>query len=280
MSLLLLFTLGVFFLLLTYTFWFTFGQDTQVNVTKDVDMIEIDVAGMSTTIIPASRNTLSAELKGKGHVTVKKYGDRIKVQYKSKNWFNGFSLFNNKKLTIYIPENYNRNLAIDSGSGTLSFSGKSKNKPMQLEDLSLHMSSGHVRLSHISTDHFEQNGSSGYVEINSLATKKGSFKMNSGKLDVKGYSGDVKATLSSGNLKLQMEKLSDSVDINVNSGFVTLDLPADADFSLNGKIGSGDISTNFSLIDLKEEKHKIEGVHGSGEYDIDLEVTSGKIELK
>lgn len=280
MILILFFIVGVFFLLLTYTSWFSFDQDTQADVTEEVNMIEIDVSEVSTTIIPDSRSNVSAELKGKGHVTVQKNGDRIKIQYKSKNWFNGLSLFKKKGLTIYIPEDYDQNIAIKSGSGNLNFSGKSKKEPMKLEDLSLNMSSGHVELSHLSTNHFEHDGSSGHVEINSLATKTGSLKMSSGNMKVQKYSGELEAALSSGRLILQMEKLTDSIEVDVKSGYATIDLPSNADFTLNGEVNSGDISTNFPLTNSLEEKHKIEGVHGSGKHKLDLNVSSGKIEVK
>jgi lia operon protein LiaG len=118
------------------------------------------------------------------------------------------------------------------------------------------------------------------VGIDSFTTKKGSFNMSSGKLDVKNYSGEVEAHITSGQLTLKMKKLSDSVNVKVNSGFATLDLPSNADFTINGKIGSGAISTDFSLIDSKEDKHRIEGKHGSGQHDINLDVNSGKIEVK
>jgi lia operon protein LiaG len=151
---------------------------------------------------------------------------------------------------------------------------------MQLENLSLNMSSGNVQLSHLSTTHFEQEGSSGYVSIDSLTTKTGSLNMISGKMEVTEYSGNVDAALSSGRLTLEMKNVTDTVDLEVLSGFATLDLPSDADFTLNGEIGSGAITTDFNLTNSKEDEHKIEGVHGSGEHAIDLHVNSGKIEVK
>jgi lia operon protein LiaG len=278
---LLFFIVGLFLLIITNTSWLSIGhKNNQAEVTEKIDLIEIDVSRVSTTIIPENRNDVRAEYKGKGKVTVKENGDSIKVEFESKNWFNFLSPFNKKDLTIYIPEDYDRDMVIDSGSGKLTFSGKSKNEPMHLENLSLNMSSGHVQLNHISTNQFEQVGSSGYVGIDSFVTKKGSFNMRSGKLDVKEYSGEVIATLSSGLFNLQLEKLSNSVALEVNSGFATVDLPSDADFTLNGKMGSGAITTDFSLSDSKEEKHKIEGSHGSGEHDLDLDVSSGRIEVK
>ena len=276
----LFFIIGVFVLIVTNTSWLSFGEkNSQVKVTDKIDMIEIDVSGVSTTIIPVNQNNISTEYNGKGKVTVEESGNKIEVQFTSKNWFNIFSFFKKNDLTIYIPEDYDRDLAIDSGSGSLHFSGQSKNHPMQIDNFSLNMSSGNVQLSHLSTNHFEQDGSSGNVTIESLTTKTGSINMSSGNMDVRKYSGDVKATLSSGRLKLQMEKVTDDIDLEVNSGYAILDLPQDANFALNGKIGSGAITTDFPLTDSKRDKHNMKGIHGSGEHNINLDVHSGKIEV-
>lgn len=272
--------IGVFILIVTNTSWLPFGKNnSQVEVTDKIELIDIHVSGASTTIIPTNQKTLSTEYSGKGKVTVEENGNTLEVHMTSRNWFNLFSFFKKKDLTIYIPEDYNRNLAIDSGSGILHFSGQLKNQTMQLEHLSLNMSSGNVQLSHLSTKHFEQDGSSGNVTIESLTTKTGSFEMNSGNLDVRKYSGDVKAILSSGRLKLQMEKITNDINLKVSSGYATLDLPQDAGFTLNGKTGSGAITTNFPLTDSKRDKHTLTGIHGSGEHHIDLDVQSGKVDV-
>ncbi|KKI94078.1 hypothetical protein WQ54_00625 [Bacillus sp. SA1-12] len=277
---LLFFIVGLFLLIITNTSWLPFGlKKEQTKVTDKIELIEIDVSGVRTTIIPENRSSVSTEYNGKGKVTVKESGDKIKVEFTSKNWLNLPSLFKKKDLTIFIPEDYNRDILINSGSGRLTFSGKSKKEPFKLENLSLNMTSGHVQLSNISTDYFEQVGSSGYIGINDFLANTSSFNMSSGKLDIKGYSGKVSAQVSSGRVDMQFEKLNDDIDLVVKSGFTTLDLPSDADFALNGEIGSGVITTSFTLTNSKKEKNKLEGIHGSDKHALNLNVSSGKIEV-
>ena len=270
--------IGIFILIITNTSWLSFTQnDQQVEVTNEIKQIEIDVSGVDTTIIPENRNNVDAEYNGKGKVHIKEVGDSIEVEFESKNWFNFLSWFNKKDVTIYIPEDFDRDLSINSGSGSVNFSGKSN---MELKNLSLELSSGTIHLSHIAAENFESEGSSGNMTIDSLSSKTGTFKMSSGNMEINNYSGKLKATVSSGRLSLQMEQLTDNIEINVNSGFANLDLPDNADFSLTGKIGSGSITTNYPLTDATEDKHKMTGVHGSGKYDLKLDVNSGKIEMK
>jgi lia operon protein LiaG len=95
---LLFFIIGLFFLILTNTSWLSFSQkDKQVEVTDQIDSIEIDVSGVSTTIIPEDRNSVSTVYNGKGKVSIAENGDTIKIEYTSKNWFHVFSWF--KKIT-------------------------------------------------------------------------------------------------------------------------------------------------------------------------------------
>jgi lia operon protein LiaG len=261
--------------------WLPFGnQKTQSVISKKIDMIEIDVSGVSTTIIPENREDLKADLDGKGKLNVKRHGGKVEVSVERKGkWFSWF-LFNNKaRLNIYIPEDYDRNMAINLGSGNLNFFGHSKNKPMKLEKLILDIGSGNVNLKNLSVKHFEHNGSSGNVDVESLTTETGSFDVSSGSLNVKHYVGAIKAELSSGNLNIQMDKLTDSVDIEVSSGEVNLNLPTSADFTLNGKTSSGNITCDFPLTSKKIGNKNIKGIRGSGEHHIDLTVSSGNINI-
>jgi lia operon protein LiaG len=279
----LLVVIGLFFVLLKLIdfSWLPFvNQETQSVITKEIEMIEIDVSGVSTFIIPESRKDLKADLDGKGKVMVKRHGDTVEVSVKRKwKWFDWIFFKDKAKLNIYIPEDYGRDMVINLGSGNVKFSGHSKTKPMKLEELIVDIGSGNVDLKNLFVKHFKHNGSSGNVNIDSLTTKTGSFDISSGSLHVKNYIGAIKAELSSGNLHVQMDKLIDSVHIEVSSGKVDLNLPANADFTLNGKTSSGNITCDFPISSKKISNKNIKGTHGSGKHQIDLTVSSGNIHV-
>ena len=77
-----------------------------------------------------------------------------------------------------------------------------------------------------------------------------------------------------------MKKVTDSLDIKLNSGFGTVDLPSDADFTLRGEAGSGIITSNLTLKDFQQDKNIIYGISGSGKHDVKIDVSSGKVEIK
>ncbi|MFC0270974.1 DUF4097 family beta strand repeat-containing protein [Metabacillus herbersteinensis] len=263
------------FLYLSNSSWLPFGtQGDQAEVTDSTSMIEIDVSGVSTTIISESRSDLKTDLEGKGNVTVTKHGDSIQVEYKRK-WYELFSGFNSPKLTVYLPVDYNRDMELDIGSGSLDFSDSG----MKLNTLSLDVDSGQVHLKELSAGEFNHEVSSGSVTIESLAVHSGKFEVSSGKVDIKNYSGKLDADVSSGKFDVQMDKLTDSIDIKVSSGMASLGLPNEANFTLNGKVSSGIIRNDFPLNEATENKNHVGGTHGTGEHKVDISVSSGMITI-
>lgn len=255
---------------------FAFGgrKDGSAELSNKIETIEINVAGVRAAIIPEDRDDVKAILTGKGSLIVKETGDSIVVETKRK-MFNWFSFSEKRQLKIYVPKDYNRNMNIQIGSGFLNFSGQS----MKLNDLSLDIGSGDVKIDHLEVNEFTHDGSSGNVEIDTLLTKTGTFELSSGNLDINHYTGALNADVSSGKFSVQMDKLNDSVDIDLSSGDVMLDLPENADFKLIGKVSSGNISSDFPLTSNGTDNKSIQGTHGSGKNEINVTVSSGDVKL-
>jgi lia operon protein LiaG len=254
-------------------------NDGQAVISNNTKVIKVDVSSVSTTIIPEDRPNLKAVYDGEQKLTVAENGDSIEVYVKSKvfNWFNWPS--KKSKLTIYIPKNYERNMMIDLGSGNLNFFGQSKEKPMKLDELTVDIGSGDMNLQNLVVQHFNHDVSSGNVNIDSLQTKTGILDVSSGNLAIKHYIGALDADVSSGRLTIQMDELSDTIKLDVSSGDAGLDLPDNADFTLNADVSSGNVSCDFPLTSKELNKKKISGTHGTGKYKIDLEVSSGNLNI-
>lgn len=255
---------------------FAFGgsKEGRAALSNDIESIDINVGGVKTTIIPEDRDDVEAVLTGKGSLIVKETGNSLIVETKRK-MFNWFSFSEKRQLKIYIPEDFNRNMNIQIGSGTLNFSGQS----MKLNDFSLDIGSGNVNIDHLDVNEFAHDGSSGNVKIDTLLTKTGTFDLSSGNLDINHFTGALNADVSSGRLSVQMDKLNDSIDIDLSSGNVNLDLPDNADFNLNGKVSSGNISSDFPLTSSGTDNTIIKGTHGSGKNNINVTVSSGNVKI-
>ncbi|MGJ7911856.1 LiaG family protein [Neobacillus sp. LXY-1] len=250
-------------------------------ITKQTEVISVDVANVSTTIIPEDRPNLKAVYNGKQKLSVKENGDAIKVSVKGKwfHWFNWLSFSEKNKLIIYIPENYDQNMKIDLGSGNVNFSGESRTNPMKLNELSIDIGSGNMKLKNLEVKQFEHDGASGNVNVNSLKAERSSFDLGSGNVDIQHYVGAIKADVASGELDIQMDQLTDSIQLDLSSGNIKLDLPKSADFTMKGDVSSGNISCNFPLKSKEINKGSINGRHGSGKHLIQLDVSSGNIHI-
>ncbi|MDQ0229337.1 DUF4097 family beta strand repeat-containing protein [Metabacillus malikii] len=273
----LFFIVGLLILIVTNTSWLSFGQNNEkIEVTDAINKIEIHASSGNTQVIPENRDTVDVEYNGKGKVELKKTGDTIKIEYKSKNWFH-FLSFNEKKLKIYIPEHYQNQLIMNSNSGNIEFAGNSK---INFDRVSIEIGSGNLSLEQMTTNEFVSNSKSGNFKIDTLTTKSGSIDVKSGNVEVNNYSGQLKSDITSGRLQLQLAELISDIDIKVHSGDATVDLPENADYHLKGKIGSGVITTNgLNMSNLKENEHSIEGTSGTGKHSISLDVSSGRIGL-
>lgn len=273
--------IGAYFLLnvnLSSLLPFSKGE-TEVKLTNRIDTIKIDVGSIKTNIIPEKRSSVEADLSGKGAIDVEKNGNTINVKFK-RNWLNGISFLNFKsELNIYIPENFDRNIDINVGSGYLTFIGKSEKRSMKLEKLTIDMSSGKTDIKNIEVDEYVLDGSSGMISIDNLVTKTGTIDMSSGYIAIKNYEGKLNAEVSSGKLDVQIDKLTDDIELQASSGQIKLDLPDDADFTLQGHYSSGLIRSKITLKDQIQEKNRLEGVSGTGKHLVKVTVSSGMVDI-
>ena len=112
-----------------------------------------------------------------------------------------------------------------------------------------------------------------------------------GKIIVKGSSGnvvgkdlqthDLQVNGSSGNVKLGFLDFHSEVHVTTTSGNVDIALNEDEpDATLLLKSNSGRRSVGIVLKDKQQSKKETKGVSGTGDYDVQLETSSGNISLK
>jgi lia operon protein LiaG len=249
-----------------------------VKVTNDIDKIELFLESGETEIIPTDDNELKVDIDGKGKLMLKEKGDTIEVEVKHK-WYQWIAFNRKSDVTVYVPKEYDRNMEIELGSGEAVFNGGSQSEPMQLDELLVKMGSGDMELAHFETNVFRHNGSSGDFTVNHLKTKDGKVTLSSGDMEISNYEGPLNGGVSSGGLSIMMKKMAGDIDLDVSSGEVNLDLPDDAGFTLDGRVSSGEVSTNFSLTDRKEDDGDLSGTAGSGEYQVKASVSSGSVDI-
>lgn len=258
--------------------WLPFGnRAAMTRVIDSSNKIQIGVAGINAAIVPTSGDRIKTKLKGRGGVSVKKFGDTIKIDVKRK-WVPGF-LFNRPKLTVYLPKDYNHELKLKMTSGKLNLTGVSPERPFRFNSLDLDMGSGNAQLQNLAVKNFAYHELSGNLDAESLAASSASIDIRSGNVRLRHYTGSMKAELLSGNMNLQMDQLKGPVHAGLRSGHLNLDLPSKSNFKLSGDVKSGRITCDFPLKSSAISTRKVEGTHGSGKEKITLNVLSGDVKI-
>lgn len=264
-----------------------YSSDTPHNqsaILRNIHEIEVDADATSINIIPEEdRHKLMVNLHGGGSenvdLTIERADNVLEINV-DHSWCEWFSFGEEMILDVYVPENYNQNIAVDLGSGNLNFHGASKNDPMVLNKLEVDMSSGNADLKYLQLHQIVYDGSSGNFEARWLTAKQSLFDISSGNIELSHYTGPLDAELSSGRFKAQIEQLKAPIDIEASSGIISLDLPDGADFTYRGNVSSGMIRNDYPLQNKRvDDANVVKGSHGTGEYPINLEVSSGIINL-
>ncbi|MEI2666446.1 LiaG family protein [Rossellomorea sp. LJF3] len=259
-----------------------FAKESQsgerIEVTNKIKHIDLDLENSDTKIIPSDKSEVQVDIEGKGTMTLAGNGDTIDVAVKHK-WYEWIGFNRKSNVTVYIPKEYKNSMEIDIGSGNFVMAGGSHSKKWKLDELSIDMGSGNMELENIETNVFEHDGSSGDLVVNSFTTKDGKVEISSGDVELSNFEGPLEGDLSSGELTVTMDSLKGDMTFDVSSGGVKLDLPEKASFKLKGQASSGDISCNLPLKDQKIENGDISGVAGSGQYTIDVSVSSGNVDI-
>ncbi|MGY3718031.1 DUF4097 family beta strand repeat-containing protein [Sutcliffiella cohnii] len=277
--------MGLFLLIALFTIYnliinasWSFGnsKSDEVAVTDSINTITIEGSSSSIEVVAEDRSSVKAKLEGKGDVLVEKKGKTIAVEYKPPTF--RFISFGRQKITVYIPETFNETMEFDIGSGNVNFEGSASN-PIILEELQLDIRSGNAKLEHIQAKMLESDVSSGNVTIRNVTVEDGSFDVRSGNTTIRNIVGSFDANVSSGNLQVSVDELTGDVKMQVSSGRATLQLPKDADFTLNGSISSGHINTGFPFDRINEDRRSVDASHGNGTHSIELKVSSGSIKV-
>ncbi|MGG3912291.1 LiaG family protein [Rossellomorea vietnamensis] len=250
----------------------------RIEVTNKIKHIDLDLENSDTEIIPTDKNEVKVDIEGKGTMTLAGKGDTIDVAVKHK-WYEWIGFNRKSNVTVYVPKEYDHSMKIDIGSGNFVMAGESDSKKWKLDELSIDMGSGNMELENIETNVFEHDGSSGDLVVSGLSTEDGKVEISSGDVELSNFEGPLEGDLSSGELTVTMDSLKGDLTFDVSSGGVKLDLPEKASFKLKGQASSGDISCNFPLKDQKIEDGDISGVSGSGQYIIDVSVSSGNVDI-
>lgn len=121
---------------------------------------------------------------------------------------------------------------------------------------------------------------SGAININNVEAENIEMKNTSGKCLIDDSGGGIHINTVSGEAVINLKQLDDEIKVSSVSGAVRLNIPEDSSFDFDLSSVSGKIENNFISEISYADRQGIKGTVGNGDFDININTTSGRIVLE
>jgi DUF4097 and DUF4098 domain-containing protein YvlB len=289
------------------------GSITLVDKDYQGNRIELSVAASDVEIRPGSGSRIHIEAIQRGgsegdyQVNIVPSGDTLRVTESSRSFF-CFFCSRGVRYRIAVPSGAQADIHTASGeidveglSGAVSLASVSGD--VRASDLTggltVSTTSGEVQLSDIAGK-LDVGSISGDVKLENGKIEGATVSTTSGEVDLDGVAGALKLTSVSGDIRVreardgQLDFSTTSGEIkyegslasksanslNSISGDVNLRLPDTSSFRLDASTVSGDLSSEFELLDGQQARRSFSGVAGDGSATLTVGTTSGDISIE
>lgn len=189
-----------------------------------------------------------------------------------------FNLFGglNKKIELFIPKNYAKDLEVKSTSGDINI-----DDDLNLNNTKFTQSSGDfTSTGKITADQIDIKASSGDIKSKNLKAKSYGINSSSGDITIDSIIGSGEISASSGDIKVTYGDIYEYADVSAHSGDINLRVPQGLSFEFDGDCSSGDIDSNLDLNYKNKDGNKATAKVGDGPYKkINVQTTSGDIDI-
>lgn len=179
------------------------------------------------------------------------------------------------RVEIYLPSDYSGDLEVAASSGDIS-----SDAAFHLSSFRASCNSGDITFNEVNTETITLHASSGDISL-----KRGSGQLkatvNSGDITISSFSGSGSIRTSSGDSEVILKELTGDFDMIASSGDMDLKLPAEVKFKFEADASSGDIDTFFNdkLEFSNQKKHASGEVGDQAQFSIKMKVSSGDINV-
>jgi len=252
---------------------------------------KIDIRTGSIDVAVSKHQGSGAEVQLRGTVyhhrpealpvlTVEQTGDSLEItteQKKGGHFFHGFHS-GDLVLEIRVPEQYRHLLAVHTGSGDVDIVDQ------DLAELSVDTGSGDICLRSVRAAAVSLESSSGDQEADELQAEYVELTSASGDLRAGGLQGGARVRSASGEITLSYLEFDADLEARSGSGDVRLFLTGTAQFRLDARSSSGDISCEFPLTltgpDSEMSRKTLIGTVGDGARRVAVKTSSGDIQIR
>lgn len=245
-----------------------------------IDEISIDIGSGDIKFNNEGTNNIKVNVDGNISSSVKpqlkcyKQGKTLYVEL-SKNhgtFFGNYS--SNITVNISLPTSYKNRLQIVSSAGDIEMSN------YEFKSLSCELKAGSMNMENISADKFDYKNFAGDLKADNLKTKTSTVKASAGSIKIEKFSGDIQGTNLAGDTEVEYDEFNNNIDLSASAGQIKLTIPETSQFKLDAEARAGDISNDFSSINVSGEvKKTAKGEIGKSNNKIKLEDTAGDINI-
>lgn len=242
----------------------------------DISKINVNVSSSDINFVQTQGNDINVKIqsskKRKDMFSVENNGGELEINQKTSiNFFFFNWWWNQNKITISLPASYSKDLALVLASGDLKIRGN-----YSFGDVSIKHTSGDISGDNIKANSINIKSTSGDMNFSSLDAASIDISNTSGDETINSFSGSGSIHSISGELHLDVEKLTGALDVSATSGNVNIGIAKNISAEITGKTVSGNVNTNFPVMSSSERQ--ISGKVGSGPYNsVSVNVVSGNI---
>lgn len=201
-------------------------------------------------------------------------GDTLTIRQKARAaWFLFFLSPRQSNLTVELPARRYAEFALEITSGSASV------KDIGADTLRLLMTSGDIDAAGLTAGELTLRTTSGNLNADAQADSL-STETTSGDLRVTGSFGALSSRVTSGKLAVESAEAPQSMDLRITSGDVSVSIPDNDGFTLEGTKTSGGLSSDFDLLSPLGGKDRYVYGKGAGTGRVyTYKITSGSFRL-
>ena len=247
---------------------------------EEIEKIKISAVSGNINFFTVAENNVKVKLSGKQKCMMcyaetalkfNKSGSTLELINQTRLW--GIVGFSQLKMDVYLPLNYFGKLEIKTVSGDIYLSS------MNLMNITVNTQSGDIGISDITANAgFNLNSVSGNITLNNII---GNVTVDtvSGNVQAHGIAGDFDADTVSGNVALKVLSREFSIMVATTSGDVKIILNPEAHFSFSLKSTSGNLSIDYMVLLIINERRYLKGHTGESDNSVNVSTTSGNIKI-
>ncbi|MGL5244147.1 MAG: DUF4097 family beta strand repeat-containing protein [Sarcina sp.] len=253
---------------------------------KEVNLLNVDTSFSNIVLIPTDNEDLQANLKGEytsinatNPIDLEITQDGSTLNIKEAHSIENLSLKrDNLVLTIYVPKFFNKDLTINTISGSIKL-----NDSFNLNNLYFNTISGDFFANSIQAKDVRLTSISGNSKFSLLKTQNAKFENTSGNINIDDFQGNIISSSVSGNMNLYANKPLGNSKIDTKSGDISIALNPSESLLINIDSISSSIHynqelSNISKVDINKNKGTIMLNNGSNK--LDISSTSGNITIE